>query len=109
MDATIKLPNPVTVVPSDDMIPPSTDSSALWGEFEAFYAKHGQLVYQCSQANLIATLKEDKKAAIEGMIISYAETAKVVLDGLVTLGKIHPVISGSFILFMLWALPLEFI
>ncbi|KAF5325270.1 hypothetical protein D9619_009984 [Psilocybe cf. subviscida] len=110
METTIELANPgVTVVPpSEDTGPTSADSSAPWNEFDTFLAKNGQLVDQCSQADLIAALKGDKKAAIEGIIGTYTETIKIVLDGLVTLGKIHPVISGAVETFvMLISLDLE--
>lgn len=67
MEMTIEFPNPGVTVepPSGDTSPTGTDSSALWNEFETFLTKHGQLVDQCSQADLIAALKEDKQAAIE--------------------------------------------
>lgn len=95
METTIEFPIPDTVVPPISVSKPDAPHSpAFWDDFEAFYAKHGKMVEQCSKVDMGAILTGENKAAAEKWIGTYTETVKIVLSGLATLGKIHPVISG---------------
>ncbi|KAF9562462.1 hypothetical protein CPC08DRAFT_376954 [Agrocybe pediades] len=75
------------------------DRNAMWEDLTSFYRKNEETIRKLEAVDLEAAGKNDKGVNLQWALDSFVETTKVILDGLVVLGNVHPILGVAIFAF----------
>ena len=77
----------------------TTDQERLWQELARFYTENEQTIDKATKTDVATEASGIDPSDLSIAIDTFTETTKVILDGLVMLGNVHPILGGKHLTF----------
>jgi len=79
------------------------ERQVVWEKLTEFFTENGVTIQKLQSVDVEAAARgeKNKAAELQWALDSFVETTKLVLDGLVALGNVHPVLGGKYYIHML--------